>query len=443
MIPLDDARAVVLAGCEALPPVRWPLRVADGCVTAESVTAVDAVPTFDNSAMDGYAVRTADIAHAHADAPVTLTVIAGVFAGHPVDVTVGPGECVRIMTGAAVPAGVDAVVPVERTSTGEWSADGGAFTPETLALETRAPVTRAPETRAPETRAPETVVLTGPATVGDHIRRAGDDVSAGDVVVTEGTTLTPARLGVLAGVGRSSVVVHPRPRVGVFTTGDELVDPAWPLAPGQIRDTNRVVLLAMLARDGFEPVDLGRVADDEAALRAAITAATRSCDALVTTGGVSMGQVDLVRVVLDRMGDMQWMQVAIKPAKPFAFGVVTSGGRRIPVFGLPGNPVSSAVSYELLARVGLCRIAGHGDDDLVRPAVTATVSGELRRRRDGKVHFARVVATPAAGGGWTVTSAGSQGSHQLSVLAGSNALAVLPDGDGVPDGGTIDILVLD
>ena len=438
MIPLDDARAVVLAGCEALPPVRWPLRVADGCVTAESVTAVDAVPTFDNSAMDGYAVRTADIAHAHADAPVTLTVIAGVFAGHPVDVTVGPGECVRIMTGAAVPAGVDAVVPVERTSTGEWSADGGAFTPETLALETRAPVTRAPETRAPET-----VVLTGPATVGDHIRRAGDDVSAGDVVVTEGTTLTPARLGVLAGVGRSSVVVHPRPRVGVFTTGDELVDPAWPLAPGQIRDTNRVVLLAMLARDGFEPVDLGRVADDEAALRAAITAATRSCDALVTTGGVSMGQVDLVRVVLDRMGDMQWMQVAIKPAKPFAFGVVTSGGRRIPVFGLPGNPVSSAVSYELLARVGLCRIAGHGDDDLVRPAVTATVSGELRRRRDGKVHFARVVATPAAGGGWTVTSAGSQGSHQLSVLAGSNALAVLPDGDGVPDGGTVDILVLD
>lgn len=432
MIPLDDARAVVLAGCEALPPLRWPLRVADGCVTAESVTAVDAVPTFDNSAMDGYAVRTADIAHADADAPVTLTVVAGVFAGHPVDVTVGPGECVRIMTGAAVPAGVDAVVPVERTSTGEWSADGDA-----------APETPAPETPDPETPAPETVVLTGPATVGDHIRRAGDDVSAGDVVVTEGTTLTPARLGVLAGVGRSSVVVHPRPRVGVFTTGDELVDPAWPLAPGQIRDTNRVVLLAMLARDGFEPVDLGRVADDEAALRAAITSATRSCDALVTTGGVSMGQVDLVRVVLDRMGDMHWMQVAIKPAKPFAFGVVASGGRRIPVFGLPGNPVSSAVSYELLARVGLRRIAGHGDDDLVRPAVTATVSGELRRRRDGKVHFARVVATPAAGGGWTVTSAGSQGSHQLSVLAGSNALAVLPDGDGVPDGGTVDILVLD
>jgi molybdopterin biosynthesis enzyme len=155
-----------------------------------------------------------------------------------------------------------------------------------------------------------------------------------------------------------------------------------------------------------------------------------------------MGQVDLVRVVLDRIGDMQWMQVAIKPAKPFAFGVVTSRGRRVPVFGLPGNPVSSAVSYELLARVGLRRIAGHGDADLVRPPVTARVSGDLRRRRDGKVHFARVVATPAADGSWTVTSAGSQGSHQLSVLAESNALAVLPDGDGVADGGTIDILVL-
>lgn len=437
MIPLDEARSIVLAGCSALPPVRWPLRVADGCVTAESVTAVDAVPTFDNSAMDGYAVRSADIAEATEDSPVSLTVVAAIFAGHPVDVTVGPGDCVRIMTGAPVPAGVDAVVPVERTSTGEWSADDATVAPETGATETGTT-----ETGTTETVASETVVLTGPAAAGDHIRRAGDDVAAGDVVVVAGTTLTPARLGVLAGVGRSSVVVHPRPRVGVFTTGDELVDPAWPLAPGQIRDTNRVVLLALLARDGFEPVDLGRVADNEQALGAAITKAAATCDALITTGGVSMGQVDLVRVVLDRIGDMQWMQVAIKPAKPFAFGVVTSRGRRVPVFGLPGNPVSSAVSYELLARVGLRRIAGHGDADLVRPPVTARVSGDLRRRRDGKVHFARVVATPAADGGWTVTSAGSQGSHQLSVLAESNALAVLPDGDGVADGGTVDILVL-
>ena len=287
------------------------------------------------------------------------------------------------------------------------------------------------------------MVFTAPATAGDHIRGAGEDVAAGDVVVERGTALTPARLGVLAGVGRSSVAVHPRVRVGVFTTGDELVDPAWPLAPGQIRDTNRVVLLAMLARDGFEPVDLGRVGDNDAALTAAITAGAARCDALITTGGVSMGQVDLVRVVLDRIGDMQWMQVAIKPAKPFAFGVVTSRRRAVPVFGLPGNPVSSAVSYELLARPGLRRIAGHGDHDLVRPTVVATAVGDLRRRPDGKVHFARVVASPAAGGGWTVTSAGSQGSHQLSVLAASNALAVLADGDGVANGDTVDILVLD
>jgi len=140
---------------------------------------------------------------------------------------------------------------------------------------------------------------------------------------------------------------------------------------------------------------------------------------------------------------MQWMQVAIKPAKPFAFGVVTSRRRAVPVFGLPGNPVSSAVSYELLARPGLRRIAGHGDHDLVRPTVKATAAGDLRRRPDGKVHFARVVATPAPQGGWTVCSAGAQGSHQLSVLAASNALAVLPDGNGVADGDTVDILVLD
>lgn len=425
MIPLDDARAVVLAGCSALDPVRWPLAVADGCVTAESVTAADPVPTFANSAMDGYAVRSADLANASADTPVSLLVVAGVFAGHPVDITVQAGQCVRIMTGAPVPAGVDAVVPVERTSTGQWSPSD---TPD------------APTQDAPT---PETVVFAAPATAGDHIRGAGEDVAAGDVVVERGTALTPARLGVLAGVGRSSVAVHPRVRVGVFTTGDELVDPAWPLAPGQIRDTNRVVLLAMLARDGFEPVDLGRVGDNDAALTAAITAGAARCDALITTGGVSMGQVDLVRVVLDRIGDMQWMQVAIKPAKPFAFGVVTSRRRAVPVFGLPGNPVSSAVSYELLARPGLRRIAGHGDHDLVRPTVVATAVGDLRRRPDGKVHFARVVASPAAGGGWTVTSAGSQGSHQLSVLAASNALAVLADGDGVASGDTVDILVLD
>jgi molybdopterin molybdotransferase len=433
VIPLDDARAVVLAGCRPLAPVRWPLQVADGCVTAESVAAADPVPTFDNSAMDGYGVRAADVADASAEAAVSLTVVAAVFAGHPVDITVQPGHCVRIMTGAPVPAGVDAVVPVERTSTGQWS-------PDAVSSESAPAAPASPGDASPPA---EVVVFTAPATVGDHIRRAGDDVAAGDVVVACGATLTPARLGVLAGVGRSSVTVHPRVRVGVFTTGDELVDPAWPLAPGQIRDTNRVVLLAMLARDGFEPVDLGRVGDHEAALTAAITNAAACCDALITTGGVSMGQVDLVRVVLDRLGDMHWMQVAIKPAKPFAFGVVGSRRRQVPVFGLPGNPVSSAVSYELLARPGLRRIAGHDLNNLVRPTVTATAVGELRRRRDGKVHFARVVATPGPDGGWTVTTAGSQGSHQLSVMAASNALAVLADGDGVADGETVDILVLD
>jgi molybdenum cofactor synthesis domain-containing protein len=419
MVPLDEARRVVLDGCQPLAPVRWPLGVADRCVTAEAVRSPDAIPPFDNSAMDGYAVRADDVRSAGPDSPVSLVVAATVLAGHPCDLVIGPGQCARIMTGAPLPAGVDAVVPVEQTTTGSWD----------------------PASRGGDD---EVVGVLRAVDVGAHVRRAGEDVQRGDEVVGRSVVLNPARLGVLAGAGRTTVLVHPRPRVGVFTTGDELVAAPWPLAPGQIRDTNRTVLLALLAREGFDPVDLGRIPDDRGALTAAVNSGVRSCDALVTTGGVSMGQVDLVRVVLDTLGDMTWMQVAIKPAKPFAFGVVRApGGRLVPVFGLPGNPVSSAISFELLARPGLRRLAGFADHELVRAPVRAQVRGGLSRRPDGKVHYARVELTADPESGWVVCSAGGQGSHQLSALAAANGLAVLPDGDGVGEGEFVEVIPFD
>jgi len=414
LVPLAEAQALVTRACAPLPPLRWPLAVADGCVTAGQVVAVEAVPPFDNSAMDGYAVRSSDLAGATDATPATLVVAGTVLAGQAPADAVTPGSCVRIMTGAVLPPGADAVVPVERTSTGSWSPGADPETEVSVAVSVAA---------------------------GDHVRRAGEDVRPGDALVAAGTQLTPARLGLLAAAGRTTVRVHPRPRVGVFTTGDELVGPAWPLGPGQVRDSNRTLLLAALAADGFEPVDLGHVPDNEVALVRAVRQGAARCDALVTTGGVSMGAVDLVRVVLDRLGDLRWLAVAIKPAKPFAFGLVGPAGHRVPVFGLPGNPVSAAVSYELLARPGLRRLAGFGDDELVRPSEPAVVEGRLARRPDGKVHYHRVVTWRGPDGVLRVRSAGGQGSHQLSALAAANALAVLPDGDGADAGDVVDVLV--
>jgi molybdenum cofactor synthesis domain-containing protein len=274
-----------------------------------------------------------------------------------------------------------------------------------------------------------------------HVRRAGDDVRAGDLVFAAGEPLTSAHLGVLASIGRTDVTVHPRPRVGVLSTGDELVEGGAPLAPGQIRETNRTALVAALDESGFVPVDLGIVRDEEAAITHAIDTGARTCDAVLTSGGVSMGDIDLVKVVLDAMtdGGMRWMQIAIRPAKPFAFGVVERDGRGVPVFGLPGNPVSSLVSFELLARPALKVMAGHRQPD--RVTVKATSADPLHRHPDGKTHYVRV-RVEVVDGRYVARSSGGQGSHQLTGLARANGLVELPDGDGVPAGGEIDVLLL-
>jgi molybdenum cofactor synthesis domain-containing protein len=409
MIPLDDAVAHVLAGCRALPPVRMPVSLeAVGCVLAADVVAREPVPPFANTAMDGYAIRAADVAAV----PVTLPVVAEVAAGHPAPRPLRPGEAMRIFTGAPMPEGADAVVMVERTE----RRDGGTAVEIQLSVDP-----------------------------GNHVRAVGEDLHAGQRVFGAGDELTPARLGVLASLGIDEVEAHPRPRVGVMSTGDELVVGPDPLQPGQIRDSNRPALLALVARGGFDAVDLGRVPDDEAAIAAGLERGAATCDAILTSGGVSMGDIDLVRVVLDRMGKMRWMQVAIRPAKPLAFGVIRAGDgrRRVPVFGLPGNPVSSLVSFELFARPGLRRLAGQPHPRLHRPRLTATADEALARRPDGKVHLVRVVATAGERGVLHVRSSGGQGSHQLAAMARANALAVVPDGDGVRLGGQVEVILLE
>jgi molybdenum cofactor synthesis domain-containing protein len=404
VIPLADAQAEVTAACGPRPARPVGIDGALGLVLAEAVTAAEDVPPFANTAMDGYAVRAADVAGASPDQPARLTVIGTLAAGHAPDTPVAAGEALRIMTGAPFPEGADAVAIVE--------------------------VTRSEG---------DQVWVSAPAVAGEHVRRAGEDVTAGQEVFAAGTVLGPGHLGVLCSVGRETVTVVPAPVVGVLSTGDELIEGGGALLPGQIRDSNRRTLMALLRRDGFESVDLGIVRDDEREIEGRLLDGVARCDAVLTSGGVSMGDFDWVKVVLDRIGRMHWMQVAIRPAKPFAFGLVGD----TPVFGLPGNPVSSMVSYEVLARPGLRRMAGRPDGDWYRVPVPAVVDeGGWRGARDERTTFARVEVALQADGRYHVRSAGGQGSHQLYAMARAGGLAVVPPGAAVAIGDDVDLLLL-
>lgn len=399
VITLEEAIDHVLARMPAQPAESVPLADALGLVTTSDVVATEMVPGWDNTALDGYAVRAADVAEPGAVLDVVSTIAAGDAGTDPV----GPGEAARIMTGAPVPPGADTIVMVERTTS---SSDG------------------------------DVVTVDGSVDKGTGIRRAGDDVRPGDVVVAAGTTLGVGHLGLLATIGATSVEVRRRIRVGVLSTGDELVEGGGPLSRGQVHDSNRLALLAQCRACGFDAVDLGLVRDDERAIEDAIRAGASGCDALITSGGVSMGDFDYVKAVLARIGDMRWMQIAIKPAKPFAFGTVDG----VPVFGLPGNPVSSLVSFELLARPALLHASGRSVLD--RRRVRAVAEHDLRRRPDGKVHFVRVSLRQDDELGFHARSAGGQGSHQMTALASADGLAVLADGDGVPAGGGVEVILL-
>jgi molybdenum cofactor synthesis domain-containing protein len=405
LVPLDEARRFVLDRCPVRDTVRLAPSDALGAVATHDCVATEPMPPFANTAMDGFAVRAADVASASDDEPVRLRVIDVILAGAVPSLAVGAGEAMRIMTGATMPAGADAVVMIERTNP----------------------------------RDDATVDVREAVDAGTHVRHVGDDILPGDVVVAAGAVITPARVGVMAEIGATEVAVVRPPRVGVLSTGDELVADGSPLQAGQIRDSNRPALLAQVRESGFEPVDLGLVPDDEEVIVAAIERGVATCDAILTSGGVSMGDVDLVKVVLGRLADMRWMQIAIRPAKPFAFGLVDRDGGAVPVFGLRGYPVSSLVSLVLLAGAALRQMAGHAQLD--RPRVQAIVEQDLGRRPDGKTHFARV-RCEYRDGDYHASSAGGQGSHQLAAMAAADGLAVLPDGHGVVAGERVDVMLL-
>ncbi|MXW42970.1 MAG: molybdopterin molybdotransferase MoeA [Acidimicrobiia bacterium] len=400
MIPLAQAQDRVLTGCSVLPVVTVSIAEARGLLTAETVTAPEPVPSFDNTAMDGFAVRSQDVV----GAPITLTVVGTVSAGATPSVVVGANQAARVMTGAVIPPGADAVVMVELTQ-----ASGDS----------------------------DEVKVAQAVPKGNHIRRAGEDIVAGQVVFGSGEVLTPGHLGVLASLGVYEVQARPRPRVGVLSTGDELVDGCQPLKAGQIRDSNRHTLLALLDEAGCEPVDLGCVPDDESQIADAIRIGAECCHGVLTSGGVSMGDYDYVKKVLNEMGDMSWMQVAIKPAKPLAFGLVDG----VPVFGLPGNPVSSMVSFELFVLPALRKMMGHPPESWHRQVTLGRTAEKLSRHPDGKTHFARVKVR-YVDGEYLVSSAGGQGSHQMSAMANANALAVLPDGEGLEADEAVSLLIL-
>jgi molybdenum cofactor synthesis domain-containing protein len=406
MRPLSEVRDLVLARCARLAPRDLPLAHVRGCVVVDDVVADADLPGFASSAMDGFAVRAADVASATEDIPVVLDVIETVRAGQTTERTVGSRQAIRIMTGAPVPAGADAIVPVERSRFSDGTRDRD-----------------------------ETVAILAAAEPGQHVRGAGDDVRAGTVVIPADTVLTAPLIGVLAAVGRTSVRVVPRPRVGVISTGDELVEAPRALAVGQIRDSNRPMLLAKAAEAGCVPVDLGWVRDDVDAVAAAVHAAAFRCDVILTSGGVSMGEADVVKLVLQRMTDPEWVQVAIRPAKPFALATVDG----VPLLGLPGNPVSSLVSFEVIARPALRQMAGRPIEGL---RVRARAAVALDRRPDGKDHLVRVTLAHADDA-LTATPVAAQGSHQLWATAQADGLALVPDGPGIAAGDEVDVLVLD
>ena len=416
MIPIADARHLVLAACVKAAPINVSVDRATGFVLAQDVESPEDVPPFANSAVDGYAVRSVDTSRAHSEQGISLRVVGEVAAGAPANIAVGDGAAIRIMTGAPMPDGADSVVMVEDT---KFVGDRGNFDGSQL------------------------VQIFKEVRSGDAVRRAGDDVHAGDKVFEIGTEIRPSVAGVLASVNCRSPLVYPRVRVAVLSTGDELIDDGSALAPGQIRESNRTMLMGLVAQAGAEAIDYGIVRDDEAALEAVLRQAVTECDAIVTSGGVSMGDYDVVKAVLSRIAEMHWMQLAIKPAKPFAFGLLqSSDGRRVPVFGLPGNPVSSLVSFELLARPAIRKMAGHPESAWDRPTITAITDSPIKRSADGKVHYQRVIAHFKDDGRLHIDSVRSQGSHQLAASALANAIAVVPNGTGVEAGGEVPTILL-
>jgi len=356
-------------------------------VTAAAVTAAVDLPEFASSGMDGYAVRAVDVADASPDAPAELKVVGRAMIGQRPDATVGIGEAMKIATGAPIPGGADAVIPVENT---EASGD--------------------------------LVRVFDTAAAGRHVRPQGEDVRVGDVLVAAGKRIGAPEIGLLANAGVPHPLVHPRPRVIVFSTGDELIAPTESPSFGQVRDANAYTLFGALREAGAIPVMAGIVRDDPEQLKEAVLSYEIQADAFVSSGGVSVGERDVVKAAFYRHGDVAFSKVAMQPGMPQGFGFLEGK----PFFGLPGNPVSVFVSFEMFVRPAILKMMGRAN--LGRPEVSAALTESIEGPRDKSV-FVRVDVTRGAGG-WSAAPTGGRGSNLISTVARANGLAVLPPGVG-------------
>lgn len=405
-LPVDAARAAIAA---ALVPITQtetlPLTAALGRILAADVVSPIDVPAHDNSAMDGYALHGADLA---AEGPTRLLALPGtVYAGAPWPGDVPRGHCLKIMTGAVMPAGLDTVVPRELVTL-----DGE-----------------------------QVQIRPGALKIGENRRRQGEDLARGSAALRAGRRLRPADLGLLASLGFAEVTVFRRLRVALFSTGDEVIAPGQPLPPGGIYDSNRFTLTAALLQIGVEVLDLGGVRDDPAALTAVLQRAIREADAVVTSGGVSMGDADYTRDVMAALGDVAFWKVAMRPGRPFAFGPLQDGTHRAMLFALPGNPVAALVTFYAFAREALGVLGG------ARPEPTPVLQARsvaAIRKRPGRTEYQRGIVERGPDGLWQVRITGSQGAGILRSLSEANALVVLRHEQGsVAAGEPVDVWLFD
>jgi len=400
---VDEHLEAVLGRVTALPAFDQPLMEALGLVLCEDVVSGVSLPGFDNSAMDGYAVQAADLAGASQDNPIRLPVVGEIRAGRSEPIVVTPGTCVRIMTGAPMPRGADSVVQVE------WT-DGGTAN----------------------------VRIVQQPSFGMSVRRAGEDVQAGELVLERDTVLGPRQIAVLAAVGRARVKARPRPRVVVVSTGAELKEPGSRLGEGQIYDSNSYTLAAAARDAGAVVYRVGIVDDDPKKIMDTLSDQLVRADLVITTGGVSMGAYDVVKEILTKTGTVDFLQVAMQPGKPQGFGVL--GEDEVPIFTLPGNPVSAYVSFEVFVRPALRKLMGQMP---YRRSTVQGVSLDAFSSPPGRRQFVRAAARPGDQG-WMASTVGGHGSHLLGGLSRANALIVVPeDVTSVRAGDQVELLLLD
>ena len=385
LLSVEEAREKILSQIKPLAPLELPLAEAFGCVAAVDVVAGEDLPAFASSAMDGFAVRASDVADASPSSPIELKIVGRALIGRRPESTVGAGEAVRIATGAPIPGGADAAVPIENCDV-----------------------------------VGETVRVIEAVPADKHVRPSGEDVRRGTVLVEAGKRLGAPELGLLANAGFPHPLVHPRPRVIVLSTGDELIPPTETPEFGQIRDSNAYMIFGALREAGAMPVLAGIVADDAEQLRETVHNHLVQADAFVSSGGVSVGERDVVKAAFSSRGDLEFFRVAMQPGMPQGFGHIDGK----PFFGLPGNPVSVFVSFEIFLRPAILTMMGRRQ--ISRPEVAATLKADVSGPR-GKTQYARVLVRRGADG-WTAEPTGGRGSNLISTVSRANGLAIVPPG---------------